>query len=465
MNRTTLRLADELRALADQLEAGEFPEKGTVRELGDKIEKALDERRPKRRPHERSQQARQLARLLSKRTGVDVAVSYSPYKGYDGKVTGWTVEWTDGPTDLHDHVAALASRVPSLDTASLRYTRLASGRALVAALLRHIDEYPDDGKRYAAQHYNRYAKAWYDDLEHLADQAHHCTDYPERTDERTNHPPGACCVQPRRRPIGPGLRHGRRADPRDPLARRPRVARPDRRRHGRSGRCARVSVHAFVDETMRGGYYLAAAVMVPSGLTNTRKAINTLLLPGQRRIHFYSERDSRRRQILRTIVDLEPEVVTYDASAHRNDRTARRTCLEALVDDFAARGAHRLIIERDDSRMATINASSTPTSTRPAAPTLSPMSTNAPTRNPCLLSPTPSRGAGPEPATGRPPSARSLPESNEYDPGARRAKPGSPTVREAAGSTSQSYCPMHLQLYLNRSKYGHPFTHRNDDAK
>lgn len=110
-----------------------------------------------------------------------------------------------------------------------------------------------------------------------------------------------------------------------------------------------MSVHAFVDETMRGGYYMAAALMVPKDLARVRKAISALLLSGQRRIHFNTERDSRRRQILSTIVELQPEVVIYDASGHRDDRAARQACLEALVDDLAARRAHRLVIERADS--------------------------------------------------------------------------------------------------------------------
>lgn len=110
-----------------------------------------------------------------------------------------------------------------------------------------------------------------------------------------------------------------------------------------------MSAHAFVDETMRGGYYLASAVLLPADLAQARKSINALILPGQRRIHFSRERDSRRREIITSIAALKPEVVLYDGSAHGDNRAARRACLESLVDDLAARGARRLVIEQDDS--------------------------------------------------------------------------------------------------------------------
>lgn len=107
--------------------------------------------------------------------------------------------------------------------------------------------------------------------------------------------------------------------------------------------------HVFVDETMRGGYYVAAAIVLPGDLADARRAINGLRMPGQRRLHFYTESDSRRRLILSAILALRPEVLIYDASSYRRNRDARQACLEALVDNLAARGADRLTLERDDS--------------------------------------------------------------------------------------------------------------------
>lgn len=45
--------------------------------------------------------------------------------------------------------------------------------------------------------------------------------------------------------------------------------------------------HVFVNETMRGGYYVAAGIDLPGDLPNARKAINDLCMPGQGCIHFY----------------------------------------------------------------------------------------------------------------------------------------------------------------------------------
>jgi hypothetical protein len=43
----------------------------------------------------------------------------TPYKGYDGKVTGWRVEWANGPADLKPYAADLANRVPAIDVKAL----------------------------------------------------------------------------------------------------------------------------------------------------------------------------------------------------------------------------------------------------------------------------------------------------------------------------------------------------------
>jgi hypothetical protein len=52
-----------------------------------------------------------------------------------------------------------------------------------------------------------------------------------------------------------------------------------------------MTVHAFVDESRRNStYYVAAAIAVPAQLTRTRRTMRSLLLPGQREIHFYKER-------------------------------------------------------------------------------------------------------------------------------------------------------------------------------
>jgi hypothetical protein len=114
-------------------------------------------------------------------------------------------------------------------------------------------------------------------------------------------------------------------------------------------RLAAVSVHAFVDESKAGGYYLAAALVLPHRLRASRQKVRALCLPGQQRIHFSKEQHRRRGQIVAVICRLDVEVRIYDASAHADDRQARTACLRQVVRDLAEANAQRLVIEQDDS--------------------------------------------------------------------------------------------------------------------
>ncbi|WP_410600192.1 hypothetical protein [Amycolatopsis sp. lyj-90] len=78
------------------------------------------------------------------------------------------------------------------------------------------------------------------------------------------------------------------------------------------------------------------------------RAMRSLVLPGQRRLHFTHENDGRRKRILDTIAELEPTVRIYDASAHRR-RRQREVCLDVLVEDLAEAGTRMLVLESDES--------------------------------------------------------------------------------------------------------------------
>jgi hypothetical protein len=106
--------------------------------------------------------------------------------------------------------------------------------------------------------------------------------------------------------------------------------------------------HVFVDETKERAFLVTAAVVGARDLDVARKTVRGLVLRGQRRLHFASERDARRRQILDAVLPLTAEVVVYDGTAHRR-RRQRDACLEALVADVAERGFGMLVLERDDS--------------------------------------------------------------------------------------------------------------------
>ena len=109
-----------------------------------------------------------------------------------------------------------------------------------------------------------------------------------------------------------------------------------------------MNAHVFVDESKARGLLLAAAVVPTQELASLRKLIDSLRLPRQRRIHFTSESDARRKVILATLQGAGAQVAIYDATAYANVKSARDAALTRLVDDAAKSGAQMLVIERDD---------------------------------------------------------------------------------------------------------------------
>jgi len=110
-----------------------------------------------------------------------------------------------------------------------------------------------------------------------------------------------------------------------------------------------VSGHIFLDESKQRGYIIVAGVVLPEALTAARKALRTLVMPGQRRVHFHKESTARRRQIIATVTDTGARARIYTSSGRRREIDARAACLQAVVTDAAAHGAHMLVLEQDDS--------------------------------------------------------------------------------------------------------------------
>lgn len=54
----------------------------------------------------------------------------------------------------------------------------------------------------------------------------------------------------------------------------------------------------FVDESKTKGYTMIAALVVPGDVASLRRDVRSLVLPGQRRIHFTKEQPERKRLIL-----------------------------------------------------------------------------------------------------------------------------------------------------------------------
>lgn len=113
-----------------------------------------------------------------------------------------------------------------------------------------------------------------------------------------------------------------------------------------------MNAHVFVDESKARGLLLAAAVVPAQELASLRRLIDSLRLPGQRRIHFTAESDPRRKIILAALQDAHTQVTIYDATSYKSVKNARDAALTRLVDDAAKIGAQMLVIERDDQSEA-----------------------------------------------------------------------------------------------------------------
>ncbi|MFC6089309.1 hypothetical protein [Saccharothrix lopnurensis] len=102
---------------------------------------------------------------------------------------------------------------------------------------------------------------------------------------------------------------------------------------------------AFLDESRRGPTYLVAVVIaLPRDLDRTRGALRAKVKPGQRRLHFNRESDSRRREILALLQSLGVHARIFLCD-HSNDRAARQICLAGAGRHLINISATRLVLE------------------------------------------------------------------------------------------------------------------------
>lgn len=110
-----------------------------------------------------------------------------------------------------------------------------------------------------------------------------------------------------------------------------------------------MTVHAFVDESERGDrYLLTAAIVDPGDLGRLRQLLRGLLMRGQVELHFYKEKEARRRQIADAIVRAGARVWIYSAPIPRGRggaERARQACLARLIKDLRKVSAHRLVLD------------------------------------------------------------------------------------------------------------------------
>lgn len=107
-------------------------------------------------------------------------------------------------------------------------------------------------------------------------------------------------------------------------------------------------MHAYADESARQRYLIAAVLIDVSELDRTRKVLRGLRKPGQRRVHFAKESDSRRRVIVSALVGLDLRIRVYESDGP--DVVARAACLGRLVDDMLTLDVDRLVLETLDSQ-------------------------------------------------------------------------------------------------------------------
>jgi hypothetical protein len=112
-----------------------------------------------------------------------------------------------------------------------------------------------------------------------------------------------------------------------------------------------MTVHAFVDESRRGPrYFVAVAIAEPANLRSLRRELRTLLLRGQRELHFKREKEPRQRQLAAALCRLPVEVHIYQHPCKRKDEPARQSCIDRLTRDLLERGAVRLVIDSRSNR-------------------------------------------------------------------------------------------------------------------
>src|SRR5690349_14588365 len=84
---------------------------------------------------------------------------------------------------------------------------------------------------------------------------------------------------------------------------------------GRPGNLPGLVLHLVADESTRAGYVLCIAAVAIDDVDAARTAMRGFLLAGQRSVHFKSERDARRRQILDTIANLGAETLIVSCAS------------------------------------------------------------------------------------------------------------------------------------------------------
>ncbi len=118
---------------------------------------------------------------------------------------------------------------------------------------------------------------------------------------------------------------------------------------------------AFVDESGSNAkldpnaYLLGSAIILADNLDEARTAIQSLRLPGQRKLHWRDENDRRQIKITRTLITLPLEaVLVAHVDADRRPEARRHRTISALLPELHGRGVDHVDFEsrgdKDDAR-------------------------------------------------------------------------------------------------------------------
>lgn len=116
-------------------------------------------------------------------------------------------------------------------------------------------------------------------------------------------------------------------------------------------------MHAFVDESYTDSRYtFGVCLLEPYDLDDARERMRSLLLPGQKKVHWHEENTKRRRVIARTVASISARhliVVRHSSVSERPERQ-RRLCMEHMLVQLEAMHASTVTLEsrlkRDDHR-------------------------------------------------------------------------------------------------------------------
>jgi len=103
--------------------------------------------------------------------------------------------------------------------------------------------------------------------------------------------------------------------------------------------------HAFIDESVRGRNYGLCATLVPGhGLAAARSHMRSLLISGQRRLHFASESPRRRKVLLQDIAKIPCQSMIHMAVGGEQVE-ARAAALESLMVELVDRSVERIVLD------------------------------------------------------------------------------------------------------------------------